>query len=155
VGKLVERLRAEREASRRASEIEKEVHAAQKQARRRESEAELWQRDASWKRMEAGNWQHRLGVEIRDNEVYEWPSGRRLGPLAGARAGVTDPVRNRGEAAALTAVFGLAGLAAGGESRAAAHVTLANGAVVITDLDRGKAIARAQVDVVRFNALAQ
>jgi hypothetical protein len=162
VGQLTEWWRAQREAARQTNEIVNESHAALKQKqkqdqkqRAQESAAELWQRDASWKRMESSNWQHRLGVEIREGEVYEWPSGKHLGPLAGARAGMTDPMQNRGEAAAMAAVFGLVGLAAGGESRAATHVTLTNGAVVITDLDRSKAIARAQTDVVRFNALAQ
>jgi hypothetical protein len=153
--------RAERETARQANEIVKEHHAANKHAQRqereeraRESAAEQQQREASWQRIASGNWQHRLGVDIREAQVYEWPSGRHLGPLAGARAGTTDPVRSRGQAAAMTVAFGVAGLAAGGGSKAAAHVTFTNGAVVITDLDRGKAIARAQVDVVRFNALA-
>jgi hypothetical protein len=155
-------LRGQREAARQASEVEKEHHAATKRAQKQEREqraqesaAELWQRDASWKRMESSNWQHRLGVDIREAEVYEWPSGKFLGLLAGARAGMTDPVRSRGQAAAMTVAFGLPGLAAGGGSKAATHVTFTNGAVVITDLDRDKAIALAQTDVVRFNALAQ
>jgi hypothetical protein len=162
LGKLTGWWRAEREASRRAREVEREHHAAYQQQQKEERALREKERTAEWRqhqdsseRMASSDWQHRLGVEIRESEAYEWPSGKHLGPLAGARAGMTDPTRSRGEAAAMTVAFGLPGLAAGGGSKAATHVTFTNGAVVITNLDRSKEIARAQTDVVRFNALAQ
>jgi len=71
LGKLTEWLREQREAARQASEVEKEHHAGYKQERARESETEQRQREASWQRIASNNWQHRLGVDIREAEVYE------------------------------------------------------------------------------------
>jgi len=71
LGKLTEWLREQREAARQASEVEKEHHAGYKQERARESETEQRQREARWQRIASNNWQHRLGVDIREAEVYE------------------------------------------------------------------------------------
>ena len=153
MGKIMDRWQASREASRRNREIVEQTHAAHTHQRKEDAKQERREREDGWQRVYSDDWQQRLGVQVRDGQVWEWPSGKHLGPLAGAQAGMTSITRSPGQAAAMTAAFGLAGLAAGGGAKASAHVTFTTGAVVITNLDNSKAITQAQTDIVRFNAL--
>jgi hypothetical protein len=57
-----------------------------------------------------------LGVVVRDGQVLQWSTTvlRVLGPLAGAQAGITGPLKTRGagSAVALTLTFGATGAVA-------------------------------------------
>jgi hypothetical protein len=112
-----------------------------------------------------------LGVRVRDGQVYGYPTFGQpaLGPLAGARAEITDPTKAQmvraGLAAGITsgvalgAVLGPFALAPGAvgllrKSKAVAFVVCANGKLYEKKLDGTAAIRAAQRDAVRFNALA-
>jgi hypothetical protein len=138
---LAARLRAARETSRRNHEITSQTRAdyarhcqeAERRARR--------EREGGQQRAYPDDWQQRLGIQVRGGQAWEWSSGKHLGPLAGARAGMTAALRRAGQAA-------------GSRAKASTHVTFTSGVVVITSLDNSRSIAQAQTDVVRFNALA-
>jgi hypothetical protein len=102
-----------------------------------------------------------LGVKITgsDGWVSALPWGRPLGPLAGAVAQITDPSkvhRTAGSAAlavtTLSPVF-LLGMFSR-KSKAVALIVFADGTVHQTNLSGNTEVRNAQVQVVRFNALA-
>jgi hypothetical protein len=112
-----------------------------------------------------------LGVRVHDGQVYRYPtmSQPTLGPLAGARAEITDPTKAQmvraGLAAGITsgvalgAVLGPFALAPGAvgllrKSKAVAFVICANGKLHEKKLDGTAAIRAAQRDAVKFNTLA-
>ena len=138
---LAARLRAARETSRRNRDITRQTRAdyarhcqeAERRARR--------EHEGDDQRGYSDDWQQRLGIQVRGGQAWEWASGKHLGPLAGARAG-------------MTAAFRRAGPEAGSGAKASTRVTFTSGVVVITSLDNSRAITQAQTDVVRFNALA-
>jgi hypothetical protein len=102
-----------------------------------------------------------LGVKITaaDGQVSAWPWGRLPGPLAGAQAQITDPgkVRRFGGPASM-AISGLGPLALLGmfsrKSKAVALIVFEDGTVHQTNLSGNTEVRNAQVQVVRFNALA-
>jgi len=103
-----------------------------------------------------------LGVVVRDLKVLEWSTAvaRVLGPLAGAQAGIAGPLKTRGavSAAALTVAFGATGAVAALARRGTkpfAYVVFPDGTLHQTPLGDKKVAARAQADVLRFNALAE
>jgi len=138
---LAARLRAALETSRRNREITRQTRADYARHRQEAERRERRDRDNGGQRAHPDDWQQRLGIQVRGGQAWEWASGKLLGPVAGAHAGMTP-------------AFGLAGLTAGGRAKASTHVTFTSGVVVITSLDNGRAITQAQTDVVRFNALA-
>lgn len=94
-----------------------------------------------------------LGVEIRGGQVYRTGLGsRRLGPLAGAHAEVTDPQRRRHVAAAAVTLMPVIALAK--RDKAVAFVAFADGTVHERKLDGNGPVRRAQRDALTFNALA-
>jgi hypothetical protein len=98
-----------------------------------------------------------LGVTVLDGEVYE---GRRLaGPLAGARAELTDTVKKHrvGQAAVVGALSFGAGVALGLTSKksAFAYVTFADGNYVERKITGKNDIQKAQREIAKFNALAR
>lgn len=100
-----------------------------------------------------------LRVKVKDGEVLAYPLGsRRLGPLAGSSAEVTDGTRvHRVAGAAAGAVLlGAPGLLAGlaTKSKATAFVIFAGGTCRETKLDGNAAVRKAQAEAVRFNLLA-
>jgi hypothetical protein len=102
-----------------------------------------------------------LGVVIKDGQVLVWSTTvvRILGPLAGAQAGIAGAIKTQGAgtAVAATAVFGTLGavgaLTARG-SKPFAYVVFPDGTLHQNELDDKRVAARAQADVLRFNALA-
>jgi hypothetical protein len=103
-----------------------------------------------------------LGVVVGNGRVREWSTTvvRVLGPLAGAQAGIAGPMKTSGavSAAALTVTFGAAGAVAALARRGTkpfAYVVFPDGTLYQTPLADKKFAARAQADVLRFNALAE
>ena len=103
-----------------------------------------------------------LGVVVRDGQVLEWSTTelRVLGPLAGAQAGITGPLKTggAGSAVALTLTFGATGAVAALARRGTkpfAYVVFPDGTLHQALLDDKKIAARTQADVLRFNALAE
>jgi hypothetical protein len=103
-----------------------------------------------------------LGVIARDGKVRLWSTTvvRKLGPLAGAQAGIAGPLKTSGavSAAALTVTFGATGAVAALARRGTkpfAYVVFPDGTLYQTPLGDKKLAARAQADVLRFNALAE
>jgi hypothetical protein len=86
------------------------------------------------------------------NDVAKTDSSRLLGPLAGAEAVVTDGSQAWSPGRAMFLPIGLAGLAA--KTMAHAAVIFADGTVHAEALDGNAAVRQAQLDAVRFNALA-
>lgn len=102
-----------------------------------------------------------LGVVVRDRQVLGWSTAvvSVLGPLAGAQAGITGPVKTSGavSAAALTVTFGAAGAVAAlarGGTKPFGYVVFPDGTLHQTPLDDKRIASRVQADVLRFNALA-
>ena len=102
-----------------------------------------------------------LGVVIRDDEVLVWSMTivRVLGTLAGAQAGIAGPIKTRGAGTALaaTAAFGVLGAVGAIGARGSkpfAYVVFPDGTLHQTELSDKRVAARAQADVLRFNALA-
>lgn len=105
-----------------------------------------------------------LGVRVRDGQVYKYPtfSQPALGPLAGARAEITDPTKAQmiraGVVSGITlgALIGPLALAPGvlRKSKAVAFVIFPNGKLHEKNLDGTAAIRAAQRDAMRFNTLA-
>ncbi len=105
-----------------------------------------------------------LGVRVRDGDVYPYPTlgQQALGPVAGARAEITDPTKAQmvragvASGMALGAVLGPLALAPGlfRKSKAVAFVVCANGRLHEKKLDGNAMIRAAQRDLARFNALA-
>lgn len=100
-----------------------------------------------------------LGVQVIGAGVWEARlGGKFVGPLAGARAEFTDGTRPHRVGAAVA----LAPLTLGGsllvgltrKNKASAFVSFTNGSVHERRLDGKSAIAAAQRDAVKFNALA-
>jgi len=137
---LAARLRAALETSRRNRDIATQTRADYARHRQEAERRERRDRDGG-QRARPDDWQQRLGIQVRGGQAWEWASGKLLGPVAGAHAGMTP-------------AFGLADLVAGGRAKASTHVAFTSGVVVITSLDNSRAISQAQTDVVRFNALA-
>jgi hypothetical protein len=103
-----------------------------------------------------------LGVVAQHGKVRLWSTTvvHRLGPLAGAQAGIAGPLKTSGavSAAALTATFGATGAVAALARRGTkpfAYVVFPDGTLDQTPLGDKKLAARAQADVLRFNALAE
>jgi hypothetical protein len=102
-----------------------------------------------------------LCVIVQKGEVLAWSTKvvRVLGPLAGAQAGIAGPVKTTGAgtAVAATAAFGVIGavgaLAVRG-TKPFAYVVFPDGTLHQNQLTDKKVAARAQADVLRFNALA-
>lgn len=105
-----------------------------------------------------------LGVIVDGPDVYTGmlAKGRRLGPLVGAQAVLTDGTRaHRVGAAVLTTaatapLLGPLGMVVGlgKKNKAAALVAFPDGSVHERKLDGNMAIRQAQSEVVQFNALA-
>lgn len=99
---------------------------------------------------------------MRDGKAPQWSTAlvRVLGPLSGAKAGIAGPLKTSGavSAAALTAT--LRGNRGGGpEGRRGtnpfAYVVFPDGTLYQTPIGDQKLAARAQADVLRFNAIAE
>lgn len=102
-----------------------------------------------------------LGVVIRDDEVLVWSTTivHVLGALAGAQAGIAGPIKTRGAgtAVAATAAFGVLGAVGAIGARGSkpfAYVVFPDGILHQNELSDKRVAARAQADVLRFNALA-
>jgi hypothetical protein len=102
-----------------------------------------------------------LGVVIRDDEVLVWSTTivHVLGALAGAQAGIVGPIKTRGAgtAVAATAAFGVLGAVGAIGARGSkpfAYVVFPDGTLHQNELSDKRVAARAQADVLRFNALA-
>jgi hypothetical protein len=105
-----------------------------------------------------------LGVRVRDGQVHRYPAFGQpvIGPLAGARAEITDPTKAQmiraGVLSGVTlgAIIGPLALAPGvlRKSKAVAFVICSNGKLHEKKLDGTAAIRAAQRDAVRFNTLA-
>ena len=95
-----------------------------------------------------------LGVRIRDGQVFKDGAltRSRLGPLAGARAEITDPTRHHRIGAATVTLMPIVALSK--KSKAMAFVVFPDGSVYERRLDGNSAVRLAQRDVVKFNALA-
>lgn len=102
-----------------------------------------------------------LGIVIHGEEVLVWSTTIKhvLGPLRGAQAGIAGSIKTRGAgtAVASTAAFGALGavgaLGARG-SKPFAYVVFPDGTLHQNELSDKRVAARAQADVLRFNALA-
>jgi hypothetical protein len=94
-----------------------------------------------------------LGVEVRDGQVYRVGfTVKRLGPLVGAHAEITDPQRRHRVGAAAVTLMPL--VAPSKKDKATAFVLLGDGTVAGRKLDGNGPVKRAQSEVVRFNALS-
>lgn len=102
-----------------------------------------------------------LGVVIHDDQVLIWSTTVKhvLGPLSGAQAGIAGSIKTRGggTAVAATAAFGVLGavgaLGARG-SKPFAYVVFPDGTLHQNEISDKRVAARAQADVLRFNAVA-
>lgn len=102
-----------------------------------------------------------LGVVVRDSEVLVWSTTivQVLGPLAGAQAGIAGSIKTRGAGTAIasTVAFGALGtigaLSARG-SKPFSYVVFPDGTLHQNELTYKRVAARAQADLLRFNALA-
>jgi hypothetical protein len=102
-----------------------------------------------------------LGVVVRDGKVLVWSRKviHVLGPLASAQAGIAGSIKTGGAggAVAATALFGTLG-AVGSLGRRGtkpfAYVVFPDGTLHQEQLTDKRIAARAQADVLRFNALA-
>jgi hypothetical protein len=139
-GRLATRLRDALETSRRDREITRQTRADYDRHLKEAERRERRDRDQGGQGPHSDDWQQRLGIQVHGGQAWEWSSGRHLGPLAGARAGMTAAFRPARSAA--------------GRAKASTHVAFTSGVVVVTSLDNSSAITQAQTDVVRFNALA-
>src|SRR5215470_12159083 len=96
---LAARLRAARETSRRNRDIDRQTRAdCARHGQEAERRARL-AREGGEQRAYPEDWQQRLGIQVRGGQAWEWSSGKHLGPLAGARAGMTAAFRRAGPAA--------------------------------------------------------
>jgi len=174
---MMSKLRAARAEARQAAAVEKSCHKerterqrAEQDVQRREHEDETSRRNLlyydPYARQRPAAQLLGLGVVLRDGErgkeVWTWADrapSRRLGPLAGAQAGIGGPVKTTGAGTAIaaTAAFGVIGavgaLGARG-SRPFAYVVFPDGTLNQSELMDKQVIARVQADVLRFNMLA-
>jgi len=102
-----------------------------------------------------------LGVVVRDGEVLLWSTTIKqvLGPLTCAQAGIAGPVKTRGAGTAVAATVAFGALGAVGAlatrgSKPFAYVVFPDGTLHQNALSDKRVAARAQADVLRFNALA-
>lgn len=102
-----------------------------------------------------------LGVVIHGDYVLVWSTTVKhvLGPLSGAQAGIAGPIKTRGAGTALAATAAFGGLGAIGAlaargSKPFAYVVFPDGTLHQNEIIDKRVAARAQADVLRFNALA-